>query len=156
MSANLGRPVCIAMALALAAAVSGCRGLTAPSCRDESGSVLQVNGEVEPESTRIFTVVSPKHSNLTMRLTWPDAAAVLDIQATITACGEHAGCQMFTAKPAFGPGGSSPVPQPWPPGLREMLVDGTRGKTYRIEIVGDPTRLAAFTLDVRYLISCES
>lgn len=48
-----------------------------------------------------------------------------------------------------------PRAQPWPPGLREMLVDGWQGKTYHVEVTGDELRAAAFTLDVTYQISCE-
>ena len=36
-----------------------------------------------------------------------------------------------------------------------MLVDGTRGKAWRIEVVGDPERDAAFSLNVTYQIACE-
>lgn len=151
MSRCLQGPASVAVSLLL---LSGCRALTSP-CHAESGAVLDVTTDVQPDAVREFTVVSPKNSNLSIRLTWPDTAATLDVRATITDCGEHAGCQMNTSKPAFGPGGSSPVPQPWPPGLREMLVDGTKGKTYRIEIVGDPARATMFTLNVRYQITCE-
>ncbi len=77
------------------------------------------------------------------------------VRATITDCGGHTGCSMTTFTPAPGPGGSSPVPQPWPPGLREMLVDGWKGKTYRVEIAGDAVREASFTLEVNYQIRCE-
>jgi hypothetical protein len=61
---------------------------------------------------------------------------------------------METRTPPFGPGGASPVPQPWPAGLRERRVDGTKGKTYRIEIGGDPLRDATLTLDVNTHIGC--
>ncbi len=142
------------VALSVLPSLSGCRGPTNP-CRAESGEILQVTGDVQPEGTRQFNVVSPKNSNLSIRLTWPDTAATLDMRATITSCGEHVGCLMDTLKPPFGPGGSSSTPQPWPPGLKEMLVDGTKGKTYRLEVLGDPARAAAFTLNVRYLITCE-
>ena len=75
-------------------------------------------------------VVSPKSSNLLIRLTWTDIEATLGVSATITDCGGHTGCAMATTTPPPGPGGSSPVPLPWPAGVREMLVDGWRGKTY--------------------------
>jgi hypothetical protein len=102
-----------------------------------------------------FVVASPKNSNLRMRLTWLDAQATLGVSATTTNCGVHTGCAMDTQRPSFGPGGSSPVPQPWPAGIREMLVDGSRGKTYRVDITGDAARAATFTLDVTYEIRCE-
>ena len=131
-------------------------GLVGPSCRDETGSVFATDGHVTAGAVTSFTVTSPKSSNLVMRLTWADTAATLGFQATITDCGGHTGCSMIMATPPFGPGGSSPVPQPWPPGMREMLVDGWRGKTYRVEIVGDRERDVTFTLNVAYRITCES
>ena len=127
-----------------------------PSCRDESGGVFAINGQVTAGGVASYTVTSPISSNLVMRLTWSDTAATLGFNATITDCGGHTGCLMITVTPPFGPGGPSPVPQPWPPGLREMVVDGWRGKTYRVEIAGDPDRDAAFTLNVTYRITCES
>ena len=133
-----------------------CRGLLGPSCTDESGGVLRTEGVVQMDRTSTHTVVSPKSSNLLVRLTWSDMQATLGVSATITACGGHTGCAMATATPPPGPGGSSQVPQPWPPGVREMLVDGSRGKTYRIDITGDPTRDATFALTVTYRITCES
>jgi hypothetical protein len=142
------------LAVSLAVTQSGC-GLAAPSCTDESGDVLSVAGQVAARGAATYTVVSPKHSNLHFRLTWPDAAATLALSATIIACGGHTGCQMITSTPAFGPGGSSPVPQPWPAGLREMSVDGTSGKTYRVEITSDAEQEAPFALQVTYRISCE-
>jgi hypothetical protein len=145
----------VVLVLALAVPGLGC-GLVGPSCRDETGSVLTTDGHVTAGAVTSFSVRSPKSSNLVMRLTWPDTAATLGFRATITDCGGHAGCSMLTATPPFGPGGSSPVPQPWPPGVREMRVDGWVGKAYRVEIAGDPERDAAFTLNVAYRIACES
>jgi hypothetical protein len=144
------------VAVVLAAAANlGC-GIVGPSCTDETGVVLDRTGEVRAGDTAPFDVTSPKHSNLRIRLTWPETTATLAVRATIINCGEHAGCQMDTViTPPFGPGGPSPTPQPWPPGVREMLVDGTRGKTWRIELSGDPMRDASFRLSVQYDISCE-
>ncbi len=133
----------------------GC-GVIGPSCNDESGVVLTANEEVRAGADRFYDIVSPKHSNLVIRLTWTDPNAELAVRATITNCGEHFGCAMDTARPSFGPGGSSPVPQPWPKGVREMEVDGTRGKTWRIAVTGDAVRDAGFTLAVSYRITCES
>jgi hypothetical protein len=62
---------------------------------------------------------------------------------------------MDALTPPFGPGGSSPTPQPWPTGVRELLVDGTRGKAYRVEVTGDANREASFALAVTYSIACE-
>ena len=133
---------------------AGC-GLIGPSCNDESGVVLQAAGQVPAGGVTSYTVISPRDSNLLMRLTWPDITATIGMRATITACGGHIGCSQVTSIPSFGPGGSSPVPQPWPPGLREMVVDGWRGKTYRVEVTGDDVRDASFRLDVSYQIRCE-
>jgi hypothetical protein len=133
-----------------------CGGILGPSCTDESGDVLKSEGTARMSGTSAYTVVSPKSSNLLIRLTWTDIQATLGVSATITDCGVHTGCRMETTTPPPGPGGSSPIPQPWPPGLREMLVDGSRGKTYRIDVAADPTRDATFALTVTYRITCES
>jgi hypothetical protein len=101
-------------------------------------------------------MVSPKSSNLFIRLIWDPLEATLGLSATIISCGGHTGCAMGTITAPFGPGGSSPTPLPWPPGVREMQVDGWKDKTYLVEIAGDPLREATFTLSVVYDISCES
>jgi hypothetical protein len=146
------RAGCFVVSLALS---NGC-GLTGPSCTDEDVAFLNVSGHIAAGVSASYTVVSPKSSNLVMRLTWPDPTATLDLRATITACGGHVGCSMDTFRPSFGPGGSSPVPQPWPPGVREMVVDGWQGKTYRVEIATDSERDVNFTLQVTYHNRCES
>ena len=133
---------------------TGCN-LVGPSCNDEDGAVLDVSGDVPAGGTVSHTVVSPKSSNLVMRLQWPETAVTLGLRATITACGGHPGCQMISTTPPFGPGDSSPVPQPWPPGLREMEVDGWEGKTYRVDVTNESDRAARYTLQVSYKIRCE-
>jgi hypothetical protein len=133
-----------------------CRGILGPSCTDESGDVLRIDSLVPMSGTSAHTVVSPKSSNLVIRLTWTETQATLGVSATIIDCGGHTGCVMTTTTPPPGPGGSSPIPQPWPPGVREMLVDGWRGKTYRIDVTGDAARDTAFALMVTYRITCES
>jgi hypothetical protein len=145
--------VCVVFA-ALLTAAGGCN-VVGPSCRDENGAISAIGGQVALDGVASYSVTSPKNSNLFMRLTWPDTAATLGFRATITDCGTHVGCAFITVTPPFGPGGSSPTPQPWPPGLREMQVDGSKGKTWRIEITGDSAREASFTLDVSYRIACE-
>ena len=147
------RTMCVLLAGSVLAA-AGC-GIVGPSCQDESGNVFSIDARVAAGGTAAHSVASPKSSNLVMRLTWPDNAATLGLRATITDCGGHAGCSMITQTPAFGPGGPSPTPLPWPPGLREMVVDGWRGKTYRVEVAGDAERDAAFALKVTYRIACE-
>jgi hypothetical protein len=130
-------------------------GIVGPSCTDETGVILNVTGQVPGGGRATYTVVSPKNSNLRMRLSWPDTTATLGMRATITACGVHVGCTMDTLVPSFGPGGPSPTPQPWPPGLREMEVDGSQGKTWLVEITTDSERDVSFTLQVTYEIRCE-
>ena len=150
-SIQIARAGCLAASLVMA---SGC-GIVGPSCTDESGTVLSVSGDVAVGATVSHAVISPKHSNLRMRLTWPDTAATLGLRATITSCGGHTGCLMDTVTPPFGPGGPNPVPQPWPAGLREMVVDGWQGKTWLIEVTNVGDRDANFTLQVTYQIACE-
>jgi hypothetical protein len=147
------RAGCVIVGLAL---TSGGCGLVGPSCVDEDVTFMNVNGSVTAGASATYNVVSPKNSNLLMRLTWPDTAATLGLRATLTACGDHVGCRMDTFTPTFGPGGPSPIPQPWPAGLREMLVDGSKGKTYRVEITTESEREVSFTLQVTYQRHCES
>ena len=144
----------LAAIVAVAGLNAGC-GILGPSCTDERGAVFNRNDQVAAGAMNTYVVASTRHSNLVMRLTWTDPGATLALRATIIDCGEHIGCSMGTITPPFGPGGSSPTPQPWPPGLREMQADGTRGKTYRVEVTGDASRDASFTLDVTYRIDCE-
>lgn len=135
---------------------ASCRGsILGPSCRDEQGPVLNIAGSVAARETVSYTVVSPKSSNLIMRLTWEPLDATLALSATIVECGGHTGCAKLTSTPPPGPSGPAPL-LPWPPGLREMLVDGWEGKTYRVEIGGDSQRDANLRLSVIYDISCES
>jgi hypothetical protein len=134
---------------------AGC-GIVGPSCHEEDGIVLRADAQVGAGAVATYSVISPKNSNLLMRLTWTDTATTLGLRATITDCGGHLGCTMDTVTPPFGPGGPSPVPQPWPAGLREMLVDGWKGKAYRVEVTGDPGRDVSFALAVTYQIRCES
>ena len=151
------RPIRAFAVLVCATATSFCSpSILGPSCRDEQGPVLNVAGLVTAHDTVAYTVVSPKSSNLIIRLTWDQFDATLGLSATITDCGGHTGCTKLTSTPPFGPGGPSPTPLPWPPGVREMLVDGWEGKTYRVEIAGDSLRDASFRLSIVYDISCES
>ena len=134
---------------------AGC-GRFGPSCIDEQGSVLTASGVAGANQVEAVTVRSPESSNLILKLRWEAGDARLGLRATITDCGGHTGCLMATVSPSFGPGGPSPVPQPWPPGYVEMLVDGWVGKTYRVEIAGATDRDIAYQLEVLYRITCES
>ena len=151
----MNRTVCMLLVVIGVVADVGC-GLVGPSCRDETGEVFTMEAQVPAGGVAEYSVVSPKSSNLVMRLTWTETAVTLGLRATITDCGGHTGCSKGTVTPPFGPGGPSPVPQPWPPGVREMQVDGWRGKTYRVEVTGDPALDAVFRLHVTYRIDCES
>lgn len=119
-------------------------GIIGPSCVELDDVLMTTTAQVDAGATRSFEVVSAQHSNLLMRLSWSNGA-VLGMRATITSCGDHLGCLMDTLVPTFGPGGPSPTPQPWPTGTLEIEGDGTRGKAYRIDIIGDPARAAEFT-----------
>lgn len=147
-------PASVGLLTAVALSAASC-GVVGPSCTDETGPVLSTSGRVEAAAVASYVVTSPKSSNLVMRLTWPDTAATMGLRATITNCGGHPGCGMDTFEPATGPGGPTPS-QPWPPGVREMVVDGWVGKTYRVEVLGDSGRAGDFTLAVSYKIACES
>ncbi len=151
----MNRTVCMLLVVLGVVGDVGC-GLVGPSCRDETGEVFTMEALVPAGGVAAYSVVSPKSSNLVMRLTWSETAATLGLRATITDCGGDTGCSKSTVTPPFGPGGPSPVPQPWPPGVREMQVDGWRGKTYRVEVAGDPALDATFRLHVTYRIDCES
>jgi hypothetical protein len=56
------------------------------------------------------------------------------------ACGEHVGCQVGLTTPGM-PVGS---------GIVRLLVDGTRGKRYTVDVIGDGAREQSFTLRVTF------
>ena len=93
-----------------------CRGVLGPSCTDESGGVLRTEGVVHMDGTSTHTVVSPKSSNLLIRLTWSDMQATLGVSATITDCGGHTGRIDITGEPK-------------PFRLRTFLVSASGGRT---------------------------
>ena len=155
MSIATAPKAAVSLAFATMLAALGACNVLGPSCRDEDGAISAIAGQVPREGVASYSVTSPKNSNLIFRLTWTDTAATLGLRATVTDCGTHVGCRFDTLTPPPGPGGSSPVPQPWPPGLREMQVDGSKGKTYRVDVTGDSTRDASFTLTLNFHIACE-
>ena len=131
-----------------------CASIIGPSCVDEQGPVLNASGIAGAADTESYSVASPRSSNLLMRLTWTEHAATPILRATIVDCGGHTGCAMLTSTPPARPGG--PPGAAWPPGVCELVVDGWQGKTYRVEIEGDPERDTPYTLAVLYRITCES
>lgn len=133
-----GRILLALVALPFSASCTG--GPLAPQCDRETGTVLDTAGSVIAGAAANYDVTSPRHSNLTMVLTWPDPSATLALRATVTACGEHAGCQLGLVTPAM-PAGPVSV---------QLLVDGTRGKRYAVDVIGDATREQNFTLRVTF------
>ena len=130
----------VALALALSTS-SGCNGgpLT-PSCKRRTGPVLT---EIDPlvqvaHTTTSFEVTSPQSSNLIIAVTWTNRDADLDVSATIIECGAHIGCQLGYAQMALKPQAL----------FRELLVDGSEGKRYRINVSSD--RETVFTIRVTY------
>lgn len=83
-------------------------------------------------------------ANLRFVLTWQDSTVLLGLSATITDCGQHAGCRMYTSSS-----------EPAGPTRRRIVTDGTRGKTYRVEVAGDPSRAADYHLSVTWERICE-
>ena len=113
-------------------------GVFVLGCNNESGSVADFSGIVSAGRVESFTVTSPKSSNLVMVLSWTDAGS-LRLEATITDCGVQTGCDMFT-RPATEYQANSV----------RLQVDGSRGKQYRIDVIGDSNEATAFQLHVTY------
>lgn len=132
--------VCAAAAIAAILSIRCTGGPLAPGCERETGTVFETGATIPSGGSTSYEVASPRHSNLIMTLTWPDAAATLGLRATIIACGEHVGCQIGLTTPAV-PAGS---------GSLRLLVDGTRGKRYAVDVVGDAAREQSFTLRVTF------
>ncbi|HEX2340642.1 MAG TPA: hypothetical protein VHI98_09195 [Vicinamibacterales bacterium] len=130
-----------AIFLPAALLAAGCAGgPLAPGCERETGTVFETHSTVAAGGSAGYEVASPRHSNLIMTLTWTDPGAALALRATIIGCGEHTGCQIGLTTPAVPAG---------PEGLR-LLVDGTRGKRYAVDVVGDAAREQSFTLRVTF------
>jgi hypothetical protein len=102
--------------------------------------VFETSATATAGGTVRYEIESPRHSNLIMTLSWPDAAATIALRATIVACGEHVGCQVGLVTPAT----------PAASGSLRLLVDGTRGKRYEVDVVGDTAREQSFTLRVTF------
>ncbi len=114
-------------------------GPLAPSCDRQTGSLIDAVGTVAPTATVSYEVVSPTNSNLLITLSWSAITAELGLQATILACGVHAGCDIGTTLTAR----TQPM-------MRQLEVDGSLGKRYRIDVLGDPNQEQDFTIRVTY------
>lgn len=114
-------------------------GPLAPSFDRRTGSLIDAVGTVAPTATVSYEVVSPTNSNLFITVSWSAITAELGLQATILACGVHAGCEIGTTLTARTE-----------PTMRQLEVDGSLGKRYRIDVLGDPTQEQDFTIRVTY------
>jgi hypothetical protein len=111
-----------------------------PGCREESEPVLDLSGSVPTQGTvvHMYTVTWSQSSNLGIVLSWPwsDPRANLQLRATVTDCGEHVGCAMIS-RTATTTGLINQVTFMFEASL---LVDATKGKTWRVEVLGDPVK----------------
>jgi hypothetical protein len=116
-------------------------GPLVPSCDRRTGPVMpDTVGIVAAGGTVSYEVTSPTNSNLRITVTWSNPSVDLRLRATIGACGVHTGCQIGLAVTA-------PGTQPM---IRQLSVDGSRGKQYRIDVLGDPSQDQSFTIGVIY------
>ena len=116
-------------------------GPLAPSCDRRVGPVLpDTAGIVAASGTASYEVTSPINSNLRITMTWTNPDAQLGLRATILACGAHVGCQVGLTSAGSG---ARPM-------VRELQVDGSRGKQYRIDVLGDPSQDQSFIIAVSY------
>ncbi len=127
----------MAALLALSACTSG---PFAPSCGRRTGSLIEATATVAAIATVSYEVASPVNSNLLIIVSWSTTAAELGLQATILACGVHAGCDIGTTLTAVRV----------QPRLTQLEVDGSRGKQYRIDVLGDPNQQQVFAIRVTY------
>lgn len=97
-------------------------------------------GIVAAGRTVSYEVTSPTNSNLRITVTWSNPNVDLRLRATIVACGVHTGCQIGLAVTATGAQAT----------IRQLSVDGSRGKQYRIDVLGDPSQDQSFTIGVSY------
>ena len=117
-------------------------GPFAPGCNDrQTGTLIDASGTVAAGATVSYEVTSSINSNLFFTVLWSDAAVDLGLQVTTLACGVHVGCAVgdppLTARRTAQP-------------TREMQLDGSLGKRYRIDVLGDVTQEQAFTIRVTF------
>ena len=97
-------------------------------------------GIVAADGIVSYEVTSPINSNLRIAVTWTNPSTELGLRATILACGAHAGCEIGLTFAAY-------ATQPM---TKQLSVDGSRRKQYRIDVVGDSSRDLSFTIGVTY------
>ena len=122
--------------------LSACNsGPLAPGCNDrQTGTLIDALGTVAAGATVSYEVTSSLSSNLFVAVLWSDAAVDLGLQVTTLACGLHVGCGVgdtLTARRTAQP-------------TREMQLDGSLGKRYRIDVLGDVAQEQAFTIRVTF------
>lgn len=134
----VGLPVIAVILWTVGACTSG---PVAPGCNErQAGTLIDATTTVAPSAAVSYEVTSPVNSNLFFTVVWNDAAVDLGQQATTLACGVHVGCDIGDTVTARR------TPQP----KREMQLDGSLGKRYRIDVLGDVTRAQLFTLRVSF------
>jgi hypothetical protein len=116
-------------------------GPVAPGCDRRTGLVLaDTLGIVAAGGIVSYDVTSPINSNLRIAVTWTNPSTELGLRATILACDVHVGCQI----------GLTSAASAIQPMIRQLSVDGSRGKQYRIDVLGDSSRDQSFTIGVTY------
>jgi len=111
----------------------------APRCDRRTGTLLSVQDQAVAKDAPVsFEVTSPENSNLTISVMWIDRDADVKVVATIIDCGVHVGCQS----------GQPVTAQASQTTFRELRVDGSRGKRYRIDLSSG--RDVAVSLRVTY------
>ena len=115
-------------------------GPFAPGCDRQTGSLIEATATVAAIATVSYEVTSPVNSNLLITVSWNSTSAELGLQATTLACGVHMGCSIGETLTAVRA----------QPTMTQLEVDGSRGKQYRIDVLGDPNQEQMFAIRVTY------
>ena len=115
-------------------------GPLAPSCHRGTGTLIDVTDSVAATVTQRYETTSATNSNLFITLSWDSPDVDLGLRATVVTCGVHVGCDVQTQVTA----------RRNEPTRRHLQVDGSRGKRYRVDVVGDVSRGQTYTLRVTY------